>query len=77
MRNKYHQNTTREAILEVFIVQLHWKMFGHLPGKPILNCVVKPISELLGTYPNRIWTFEVFLSLFTRASCLGESQEGS
>lgn len=42
MRNKYHQNTTREAILEVFIVQPHWKMFGHPPGKPILTVLSSP-----------------------------------
>lgn len=27
------------------------------PKKADSHCVSKPISELLGTYPNRIWTF--------------------
>lgn len=77
MRNKYHQNTTREAILEVFIAQPQWKMFGHLPRKPILTVFPSPFLNFWALTQTESGLFEVCLSLFTRASCSSESREGS
>lgn len=77
MRNKYHQNTTREAILEVFIAQPRWRMFGRLPRQPILIVFPSQFLNFWALTQTESGLFEVCLSLFTRASCEGESGEGS
>lgn len=73
MGNKYHQNTTREAILEVFIAQPHWRMFGRLPGQPILTVFPSQFLNFWALTQTESGLFEVCLSLFMRASCEGES----
>lgn len=77
MRNKYHQNTMREAILEVFIAQPHWRMFGCLPRQPILTVFPGQFLNFQALTQTESGLFEVCLSLFTRASCKGESGKGS
>lgn len=77
MRNKYHQNTMREAILEVFIAQPRWRMFGCLPRQPILTAFPSQFLNFQALTQTESGLFEVYLSLFTRASCEGESGKGS
>lgn len=77
MRNKYHQNTMREAILEVFIAQPHWRMFGCFPRQPILTVFPSQFLNFQALTQTESGLFEVCLSLFTRASCEGESGKGS
>lgn len=77
MRNKYHQNTTREAILEVFIAQPRWRMFGRLPRQPILTVFPSQFLNFWALAQRESRLFEVCLSLFMRAFCEGLSREGS
>lgn len=57
MRNKCHQNTMREAILESVYSPASLENVWLPPKTANSHCVSKPVSELSGTYPNRIWTF--------------------
>lgn len=68
MRNKYHQNTTREAILEVFIAQPHWRMFGHLPRQPILAVFPSQFLNFWALTQTESGLFEVCLSMSARVS---------
>lgn len=68
MRNKYHQNTTREAILEVFIAQPHWRMFGRLPRQPILTVFPSQFLNFWALTQTESGLFEVCLSMFARVS---------
>lgn len=77
MRNKYHQNTMREAILKVFMAQPRWRMFGSLPRQPILTAFPSQFLNFQALTQTESGLFEVCLSLFTRASCEGESGKGS
>lgn len=77
MRNKYHQNITGEAILEVFIAQPRWRMFGCLPRQPIFTVFPSQFLNCWALTQTESGLFEVCLSLFTMAFCEGESREGS
>lgn len=77
MRKKYHQNTMRETILEVFIAQPRCRMFGCLPRQPILTVFPSQFLNFQALTQTECGLFEVCLSVFMRASCELESREGS